>query len=198
MSGLIIVGSSRTDSQSEKVAKYSQEVLQKINPEDAAQIIFARDLGLMHWESHADFTQTAEYEIVKQKLQEATHFVVITPEWDGMVPPSLKNFFLMAGNTLAHKPALIIAISTGFGGSYPVAELRMSSYKNSKICYIPDHLIIREVGSVLNSPLPENDTDIKTRDRLQHSLQLLSIYAGAFNQIRNSDQLDFKKYAYGM
>jgi hypothetical protein len=40
---------------------------------------------------------------------------------------------------------LIIAVSGGAGGgAYPVAELRMSSYKNSRICYLPEHLIVRQ------------------------------------------------------
>ncbi len=45
---------------------------------------------------------------------------------------------------------LIVAVSSGAGGAYPVAELRMSSYKNSRICYIPEQIIIRDVENVLN------------------------------------------------
>jgi len=56
-----------------------------------------------------------------------------------MAPAGLKNFFLYAGNTaLAHKPAYLVGISASRGGSYPIAELRMSSYKNSYLCYIPN------------------------------------------------------------
>ena len=67
-----------------------------------------------------------------------------------MVPAGLKNFFLCFGrNELAHKPGLIVGVSSADGGVYPVAELRMSSYKNSRICYIPEQLIVRNVESVL-------------------------------------------------
>lgn len=198
MSGLIIVGSSRADSQSEKVARYINSILPSAYSGQVIHTIFTRDLGVMHWGSQIDFSKTEAYESLQQQLQAASYFVVITPEWDGMVPPSLKNFFLIAGTAMAHKPALIVAISAGLGGSYPVAELRMSSYKNSKVCYIPDHLIIREVGSVLNAEDPENEADIKTRERLIHSLKLLWLYADALSHIRSSDEMDLGKYMYGM
>ena len=72
--------------------------------------------------------------------------MVIAPEWHGQVPAGLKNFFLICGRAeVGHKPALITTVSSGDGGAYPVAELRMSSYKNNRICYIPEQLIIRNV-----------------------------------------------------
>ncbi len=62
------------------------------------------------------------------------------------VPAGLKNFFLMFSRfELGHKPAMIVAVSSGDGGAYPVAELRMSSYKNNRICYIPEQLNLRNV-----------------------------------------------------
>ena len=76
---------------------------------------------------------------ISNKLASSDAFIVISPEWHGMAPAGLKNFFLMWGKgELAHKPALIITVSSGDGGSYPVAELRMSSYKNNRICFLPE------------------------------------------------------------
>ena len=49
---------------------------------------------------------------------------VVSPEWNGMVPSMLTNFFLLCSNNeLAHKPGLLVGVSSGTGGSYPVAEL---------------------------------------------------------------------------
>ena len=42
---------------------------------------------------------------------------------------------------MAHKPGLIVTVSAGLGGSYPVTELRISSHKNTRLCYIPDHVL---------------------------------------------------------
>ena len=67
-----------------------------------------------------------------------------------MAPAGLKNFFLLAGSTLAHKPAMIVGVSSGRGGRYPIAELRSSSYKNTKVVYVPDHLYIDKCEDMLN------------------------------------------------
>ena len=73
----------------------------------------------------------------------------MTPEWNGMATPAIKNFFLyFSSSVLFHKPALIVTVSAGHGGAYPVIELRSSGYKNTKLCYIPEHVIIREAANV--------------------------------------------------
>ena len=57
---------------------------------------------------------------------------------------------------LGHKPALIVTVSSADGGAYPVAELRMSSYKNNRICYLPEHVILRNVERILNDDAKDN------------------------------------------
>lgn len=100
-----------------------------------------------------------------------------------MAPAGLKNFFLMwTGEVLAHKPALLVAVSSADGGSFPIAELRMSSYKNNRVCYIPDHLIIRNVEQVLN-PEPEDNVesaDTYFRQRIAYTLGVFASTAGPF------------------
>ena len=126
---------------------------------------------------------------LKRQLQSSDAFVVISPEWHGQVPAGLKNFFLLFSNKeLGHKPALIVTISAGDGGSYPVAELRMSSYKNNRICYIPEQVIIRHVERVLNPDPEQNDADSDSyyRERLTWSLALLKEYARALKGVRDS------------
>lgn len=119
-----------------------------------------------------------------------------------MAPAGLKNFFLMwtAGGELAHKPALIVTVSTADGGSFPVAELRMSSYKNSRICYLPEHLIIRNVDTVFNEDPAQNKPDAQEYfdDRLAYCLAMLKEYALAFRQIRASGKASLETYTSGM
>jgi NAD(P)H-dependent FMN reductase len=118
-------------------------------------------------------------------LDGADAFVIISPEYNGMVPSRLKNFFLLASKTtlLSHKPAMLIGVSSGAGGAYPIAELRMSGYKNTKICYIPDHVIVRQVESVLNEQSPDstNPHDQSIRERINHNLTILLEYAKALS-----------------
>ena len=68
------------------------------------------------------------------------------PEYGGMATPNSKTFLVFNNGELFHKPGLIISVSSGTGGAYPISELRSSSYKNSHIMWIPEHIIIRNVG----------------------------------------------------
>ena len=135
---------------------------------------------------------------VYEKLAKSDGFIFVVPEWNGMVPPAMKNVFIIADREFAHKPALLVTVSAGFGGSYPIAELRMSSYKNSRLCYIPDHVIVRHVNTVMNTPEPANDDDKRIRDRLAYSIRVLEEYTKAFQAIRKSGVIDLDLHPSGM
>jgi len=101
---------------------------------------------------------------------------------------------------VGHKPAMIVAVSSADGGSYPVAELRMSSYKNNRILYIPEHVIVRNVESVLNeNPADNNEgADSYFRERISWSLDVLLAYAGALKPVRKSGITLNAKFGNGM
>ena len=85
---------------------------------------------------------------MSKKLIKSQGFVLVVPEYGGMASPNSKNLFLLANNgEFFHKPGLIVSISSGLGGAYPISELRSSSYKNSHIMWIPENIIIRNVES---------------------------------------------------
>ena len=199
----IISGSHRNNSQSMKVAKHIEATLQKgICDETWLYSLAGNPLplwdegvwdGAQHWQDLLN--------PVREQLQSCDALVVITPEWHGQVPAGLKNFFLLFGkNELAHKPALIVSVSAGDGGAYPVAELRMSSYKNSRLCYIPEQVIIRHVESVLNDNPDDNDSrsDPYIRERLQWSLNILAQYGTALKTVRDSGVTETDKFGNGM
>ncbi len=128
-------------------------------------------------------------------------FVVVTPEWHGQVPAGLKNFFLLFGQAeLGHKPALIVGVSAGDGGAYPVAELRMSSYKNCRLCYIPEQIIVRHVEQVLNAEAADNDarSDDYYRRRIAWALGILREYASALAGVRRSGVTHSDDFRNGM
>ncbi len=142
------------------------------------------------------------WEPVSRELKACDGLVLIAPEYAGMVPPALKNFLLLAGTAeVAHKPALIVTVSAGMGGSYPNMELRASSYKNNRVVFIPDHVVIRNVEHLLNFADGKSDLtgeDIYIRTRLTYSLRILGEYARALRQVRESGLVDFKTYPNGM
>ena len=200
----IISGSHRIDSQSEKVAKFIQTTLEdKGLCEDTWLYSLAGNpLPLWDesiWEGNPDWNK--KLQPISEQLSESDGFVVIAPEWHGQVPSGLKNFFLMWGKgELAHKPALIVTVSSADGGAYPVAELRMSSYKNNRICYIPEQVIIRNVESVLNQDADKNnaDADGYFRGRILYALTILKEYATAMVQVRASGATALDQFKNGM
>ena len=108
-----------------------------------------------------------------------------------MVPSQVKNIFLLASNNeLAHKPGLIVALSESMGGAYPIAELRSFSYKNTKICWIPEHVIIRKVKNFFP------DTDDRLNSRIDYSCKMLVEYSKALKPLRNI--ADLKTFKNGM
>jgi len=199
----IIVGSHRQQSQSAKVGKYLHHHIGTAYPYAETVVIDLGEKPLPLWdEDHwrgQEIWQT-QWKPISDVLHTCDAFVIVVPEWNGMATPAIKNFFLLCHDQeLAHKPALIVSVSSGQGGSYPIAELRMSSYKNTRICYIPDHVIVKHVAEVLNGdaiPLTEDDQYI--RDRLHQSLRVLHAYAKALLEVRNANVCDIQHYPFGM
>ena len=200
----IVSGSHRQNSQSTKIAKAIKSALKTLKECDEASIFNLADNPLPLWEEgiwKAEKKWKSLLDPISEKLAYSDAFIIISPEWHGMVPAGLKNFFLMWGKgELAHKPALIVTVSSGDGGSYPIAELRMSSYKNNRICFLPEHLIIRNVESVFNDNEIDNNSSSQEyfENRLDYCLKQLLTYGNAFKQIRESDTVSIKKYGSGM
>ena len=196
----IIVGSHRLKSESTKTSQFVDFWLKKKGL--LTYILDLRKNPLPLWDEtkwENDGKLTKFFKPYSDKLKECAGFVIIAPEWSGMVPAGLKNFFLYCDkNELSHKPAMIIGISSGRGGHYPVAELRMSSYKNTKICYIPDHVVVAFVEEMLNDFDLKNGTDDDQyiKNRIVNSLNILASYSKAFIDIRKTK--DLNQYPNGM
>jgi len=200
----IISGSHRHNSQSEKVARHIEKTLIDENTADQAWLYSLAGNPLPLWDEEVWNKSKAWETLLKplrKELIDSDGFVFIAPEYHGQVPAGLKNFFLLFGKyELGHKPAMIVTVSSGDGGSYPVAELRMSSYKNNRVCYIPDHVIVRNVESVLNENPKDNDAsaDAYFRERIDWNLKLLVEYAKALKSVRESGLAFHDKFGNGM
>ncbi|MEM1189058.1 MAG: NAD(P)H-dependent oxidoreductase [Pseudomonadota bacterium] len=202
----VICGSHRNESQSEKVGRYAAGQLTDSGAADEVFLFSLAGNPLPFWDEGmwtGDPKWADALGELRQELATCDGFVVVSPEWHGMVPAGLKNFFLLLAGTgeLAHKAALIITVASGAGGgAYPVAELRMSSYKNSRICYLPEHLIVRSAGKVFNAEASENDAEPHDylHARLLYCLRLLREYAEALGAVRASGKASLEIYKNGM
>ena len=195
----IIVGSHRENSQSLKIGEMLLGKLEQHAKCNKIELIELATANLPFWSE--DYSEAEQHNIkgVKQRLVDANAYIVISPEWHGMVPAALKNLFLLySSEVFAHKPALIASVSAGIGGTYPINEIRSTTYKNSRICYLPEHLIFRHVGQMFNG---ENDSENESQrymsERSDYCLDYLMLYSEGLKQVRlNQPATD--KFSNGM
>ena len=145
----IICASHRMNSQSKRISELLKNNLFNLN---SSLDIFSLDLAnekLPLWspeKKNGEGIWGKTWSLISKNLNESDGFILIVPEYGGMATPAAKNIFLLCGNgEFAHKPGLIVSVSSGNGGAYPIAELRSSSYKNTHIMWIPENIIIKNV-----------------------------------------------------
>ena len=198
---LIIVGSHKVESNSAKVAAWIKD---QISETSADTVVNVYDLGktpLPIWDERIwqkDKTWQEKLHPLRTFASQADALVCVVPEYSGMAAPAFKNLMLMLSDEhVGHKPALLVGVSSGYGGSYPVAELRSSSYKNTRLLWIPDHVIVR-FADTFAPPFTENEQNKQASERLLYALPLLAEYASAMTAVRNSGVLEKKPYPFGM
>ena len=197
----LVSSSMRKESQSNKIGSTIKEVL-----DDRSLDSVHLDLVNYHLPFfNADIENYKQIELVWKQISDhlanSDAFVFITPEWNGMASPLLKNFFMYVDKELAHKPALLVSVSSSAtNGAYPIAELRSSSFKNNHVVFIPHHVIVRNVNAVCNFDTPdkENKDDIFIHEKINHSLDELINYAYYLSKMRSEKLFDLEKFPYGM
>ena len=198
----ILVGSHRKQSQSSRVGAYIADDFARIDPSVTIETIDLAGNPLPLWDEslwQGESELAALWKPFRNTMRQSDGFVIIAPEWAGMVPPALKNLLLFAGpKEVGHKPALIVAVSASRGGSYPVNELRTSGYKNSRLVYIPEHVLIHDVNDVLVGTTAASDRDAWLRRRIEFAERILLEYAKALAPIRGSGLTENAEFPYGM
>lgn len=193
----LVAGSSRLDSQSAKIAHFLRKRLIELGHTSEADC-HVLDLGrepLPLWPSD-DQGAWPQHQAV---LAQADALVVLAPEWNGMAGPAIKNFFIYASkDELSHKPALLVGVSAGIGGAAPITELRASSYKNCRLCYLPEHLIVRHAHKVLNTAEAQDDSEQRLHQRIDYNLDILVRYAQALRPVRAAIRYDDPLFTNGM
>lgn len=195
----VIAGSHRSGAESRRVATYLQHRLESFGASTTLLDLQGNPLPL--WDD--GFPNQAPWPEVwgpfAEALRAADAVVVVSPEWHGMVPSGVKNLLLLAGNAeLAHKPGLAIGVSSGMGGAYPLAELRLTGTKNNHLVWIPEQVALRLVGSLLHGDEPADRIDGEVRERLDYSLRVLLVYAKALQHVRADPTIDLETWSNGM
>ncbi len=197
---MIVSGSNRKAAQSTRVGRLISSRISDGEWQADIDFVSLAETRLPLWDEGkwtGDEPWPSVWAPVSGRLKAADGFIFVVPEWGGMVPPQVKNLFLLCSNgELAHKPGLIVAVSSGTGGAYPVSELRSSSYKNTFINWIPEHVIIRNVEKFEPGSGNEASPDWLL-DRLDYAISLLAAYAQALGPVRET-VMDLKRFKTGM
>ena len=189
----IISASTREKSASLNVAHFVRAQLTQLPANTQTSILDLHQANIPLWQEGI----TANPDIEKQ-LTQADGFVFVVPEWHGMTPPAFKNIFFFFNACFAHKPVYIVSVSAGTGGRYPISELRMSSYKNSFINYIPVSTIVDHVNDTINDKgefIAESDF---IAQRIDEGLQFLLEYTHALCKVRKSAIYKEKRFKNGL
>ena len=184
----IISASHRTNSQSKKISNLLNNKLLKLQSNLNTFSIDLADVSFPLWspdKKNGKGIWGDAWNSISDNLNKSDGFILVVPEYGGMATPAAKNIFLLCGNgELSHKPGLIVSVSSGNGGAYPIAELRMSSYKNTHIMWIPENIIIRNVEE-FNPGAHGDNIPEWLDDRIDYVLKLLLAYASNMKPIRN-------------
>lgn len=196
----IVSGSHRTASESDRISKIIFNRVEQLETFDHIDILSLARNPLPLWDESI-YSGSEEWKELlapwRKTLKEADAVALVVPEWNGMVPAAVKNFFLLFSSVqLGHKPGLIVSVSAAQNGAYPVAELRMSSYKNCRLCYLPEHLIIRNVADAFTGK--DSEADQLLENRTDYCIRLLGEYARGLALVRNSGVADHKTFMNGM
>lgn len=189
----IITGSHRANSSSKAVGQYLADKLNLTGVEASVMCLHDENFPLWNQDKYSDTEKWQNWNDASKQLQQADGLIFVAPEYNGMVPAIMNNFFLLTDKgELAHKAGLIVGVSASINGVYPVSELRSYSLKNTKINYIPDHLIIRDVNDFL-----ENGNDY-IDERVDYTLNVFKEYTNALTTVRNSGVTATEKFGFGM
>ena len=183
----IISASHRINSESKKISDFLESNLLNLNNNvDIFSLDLAKSL-LPLWspdKKNGEGVWGETWISISKNLESSDGFILVVPEYGGMATPAAKNIFLLCGNgEFSHKPGLIVSVSSGNGGAYPIAELRSSSYKNTHIMWIPENIIIRNVEEFNPGSHGKNIPDWLD-DRIDYVLNLLLAYASNMKPLR--------------
>ena len=196
----IISGSHRAEAQSDRISRVISDRAGNLGSFEQIDILSLSHNPLPLWDESI-YSGSEKWKALlapwRKTLKEADAIILVVPEWNGMVPAAVKNFFLLFSSVqLGHKPGLIVSVSAAQNGAYPVAELRMSSYKNCRLCYIPEHLIVRNVADAFTGKDAEADKLLESR--ADYCLRLLAEYGKALALVRESGVIDHKTFMNGL
>lgn len=127
----IIIASVRTGRNSDRVAKYFENYL-RTNKLADVEVLDLKTYAFPLFEERLRFMENPPKGAreISDKLKSADGVIVVTPEYNGGYPASLKNVTDLLYDEWKRKPVAISTVSSGpFGGSQVITSLQFSLWK---------------------------------------------------------------------
>lgn len=193
---VVINGSMRSDSQSLKVSNWLVSHSQNIVGCEAELLdLHKNTLPLFD----VGETEASNKNEILSQLDAADGFVFVSPEWNGMASHGIFNLQHYTDKQLAHKPVMLVGVSAGRGGHYPVSQMRQTGYKNNQYVIIPEALIVQGVNDAFNDHnMAEEAKDASLKLRADYGLKILNEYAKSLKMVRDSGLINHKSFGNGM
>lgn len=128
---LIISSSVRTGRKSPRVALYFKNYIED-KKLGSAEILDLAELKLPLFDERLRYQENPTDEMLRlhEKVTAADGVIIVTPEYNGGYPASLKNVVDLLYDEWYHKPIAIATVSNGqFGGSQVITSLQFSLWK---------------------------------------------------------------------
>lgn len=188
----LIAASTRADAQSRKVADYLAAQLTKQKIENILIDLNEKRLPLYDDTGEGDWKPM--WEEMSKTFSESDGFIFVSPEWDGMFSVGLHNMFHYVDKELADKPVLLVGVSDGRGGRYPLVQMKIMGQKNKRFVIIPENLYFDHIKKTLVEGVLINEISVKRTD---YALKVLVAYAKALSIVRQSGVIDYKTFPSG-
>ena len=133
------------------------------------------------------------------RLSYGDGYIFVSPEWNGMMSHGLANMMHYVKHEMAHKPVMLVGVSSGRGGTYPIAQMKLFGQKNRHYVISPENLIVGNVKSILNDQeMDESAPDFGVKKRAEYSLNVLIEYTKALKSVRSSGKINMSTVPNGV
>ncbi|MFZ4400984.1 MAG: NADPH-dependent FMN reductase [Bacteroidales bacterium] len=127
----IISSSVRIERKSHRLALYFKNYLEENNL-TTAEILDLKEYNFPIFDERLAFQKSPESNTIKfaEKIKAADGIIIVSPEYNGSYPASLKNAIDLLYEEWHHKPIAISTVSEGnFGGSQLIVSLQFILWK---------------------------------------------------------------------
>jgi NAD(P)H-dependent FMN reductase len=189
--------SSRAQNQSLRVSHYLERQLAA--KQASVHIVDLHELRLPVYDDTGEGEWLARWQPHLEQIAHADGFVAVSPEWGGMAAPGWFNLLHYIKHEMAHKPVMLVGVSSGRGGSYPLAQMKQAGQKNRHFVISPENLVVSGVEQMfVDDQMDESSPDYALKTRADYALKVLLEYAKALQLVRANEVIDLKNFANGV